>query len=118
MKNTINGKILANPVLAATLSLAIASTSQAYSGLELLEYCEAQTGSEPAGRCAGYIVGVSDMAFLQADNGKICPEGQVTREQAVQKVVSYLNAETQQLHRPAALLVVSGLANAYPCPGK
>lgn len=102
-------------VLIANLVMAVPSASQAYSGLELLEYCEAQAATESAGRCSGYIVGVSDMVFSEKDSGGICPEGLVTREQAESEVLAYLATDARRLHMPAALLVVEALRKAYPC---
>lgn len=64
MKKPVFGRAVGALALVAPLMLMGVSGSQAYSGFELLEYCEAQTGAKLSRRCIGYIVGVSDMVFL------------------------------------------------------
>ena len=129
-------------VLAVTLcapSAWAADTVSAFTnGLDLAAWCgyvnktiriegnvaRAQQAGYQAGMCLGYIRAVSDAVQSSANSKTGVPalfcipggEAGVTSGQVVKVVIKYLEEHPQDLHKDAAGLVMSGLAEAFPAP--
>jgi hypothetical protein len=104
------------------------------SGSDLLERCSAPTpkvgDTMPAnelvrsardyGLCAGYILGVSDVALdylMYAPKAKrsYCLPSEVRAEQLIMVVKKYLEDNPARLHLPAGVLITDALIEAFPC---
>jgi hypothetical protein len=81
-------------------------------GNDLLEYCTAQPQESyfRAGQCLGFINGVT----TTSTNLGCVPEG-VTRGQAKDIVIRYLQQNPQRRHLGSSLLVEESFRNAFPC---
>jgi hypothetical protein len=76
------------------------------------------------GFCGGFIDGVIDSQNMQEASDKLqkrshalsfCLPQEGTNGQYVQVFVKYLDDHPEELHRPAALLLVESLVKAFPC---
>jgi hypothetical protein len=94
------------------------------SGLDLLRECEGRV--EPVKvigeiACASYLQGVIDTygflsSMLRPEAKNTClPERGIQVEQFMLIVVRWLNAHPSDLHRPARLLALVALRDAFPC---
>lgn len=74
-----------------------------------------------AGKCSGYVAGAMDSRFAWEEVAKqklFCmPEG-VSGEQPIRIVAKYLEQHPDELHLPAATLVIFAFVGAFPCPAK
>jgi Rap1a immunity proteins len=64
------------------------------------------------GYCLGFVVGVGNSSNSSGGN---CPPKGVTRDQAKDVVVRYLQAHPEIRHYPATVLTQTALAEAFPC---
>jgi hypothetical protein len=90
------------------------------SGNSLLRVCTAgpsdPTYYQHRARCGAYIAGIADAADRQkTEDHAVCVPGAVTAGQATDVVVAYLKAHPASRHRPAGILVIDALSNAFPC---
>ena len=101
------------------------------SGNKLLELCSAPFGSNNQAWCDGYIIAVDDTLTLTyaasgAASGETdpaihryyCLGAGVTLGQTSLAVLNYLKAHPEKLDMIASQLVISALAEAFPCSGK
>lgn len=100
-------------------------------GRELLDHCvqaqdKVKTANHDAGRCFGFISGVTDLYDILISEAIVkptyCPPHNVTLIQMVNVVVEYLQKHPEDLHYSASSLVMAAYAEAFPCaqshPGK
>ncbi len=94
------------------------------SGSQLLDYClqardKERTASHEAGRCFGFISGVTDLHDILISEGIVkpsyCPPGNVSLIRMVNVVVEYLQQHPEDLHYSASSLVMAAYADAFPC---
>jgi hypothetical protein len=109
------------------------STAFSYTGNELLEHCASEQPTEQA-FCMGYIDGV-DSGFKMGLDAAVdlltdipkpqrqargmylyCMPSRVTRFQTRDIVLKWLRENPKERHKPAAVLTVAALTDAYPCP--
>jgi hypothetical protein len=93
------------------------ASAQFYTGNDLYAVCIA-TQSEEAfntkwGECLGYIIGIADAHIFAAPRN--CPNSQVTRGQARDVVIRYLQLNPGIRHLSAETLASAALAQAFPC---
>lgn len=68
--------------------------------------------------CSGFISGVEEATRLQsklAANQKICLPGGKTSSQYTDIYMAYASRKTTDLTKPAALIVIEALQDAFPC---
>jgi hypothetical protein len=117
-------------IAAILVSLIFPPISYAADGNKLLQQCIAAektlNGEGPnevggvlgAGICLGLVRGVMfTMRLFPSDEPfKTCfPEAGIKVDQALRIVVSYLEANPEQLHEPDAFLIALALGKAFPC---
>jgi hypothetical protein len=125
-------------IVIAFLVIFISQANASVSGEELLSACQAfltvTNGKVPiaknavlSGVCVGYIEGIADFQdYLLIANsqsakeymlkkGLYCPPTYFTTSRAAQVIVKYLANNPKNLNLPAAPLVLSAFANAFPC---
>jgi Rap1a immunity proteins len=125
-------------VLVGIALLGSISAAQAWTGNELLEYCNTPDSSFPGGACVGFIVGAQDgtmagfslaldaAAVVAPKAGDIshtsmwevvgwCAPAKVTVQQTVDIVKTWLVTHPEERHKLAALLVRKALHDAFPC---
>ena len=93
-------------------------------GRELLDYClqaqdKARTANHDAGRCFGFISGVTDLYDILISEAIVkptyCPPHNVSLIQTVNVVVEYLQKHPEDLQYSASSLVMGAYAEAFPC---
>jgi hypothetical protein len=107
-------------LLAAVPSPAWAATS----GNDLYEKCNPVSRNDSSliaiGYCLGFIeatVSVGEVLLVAADARiKVCRPPSANVGQAAELVVKYLKDNPAERPRPAAVLVVKALQQAWPCP--
>jgi hypothetical protein len=117
--------------LALTLFL-LSTPAHSDSGDELLQACEAlERTARISGdmiqlpnrtdvhRCWGYMSAVQDFSVV-TNNGtrllKSCPGPNTTLTQLIRVFTNYARTHPQELHDKASVLVLSAMAQAFPCP--
>jgi hypothetical protein len=100
------------------------SQAQNLTGMVILPMCKEATAGFNGGRCAGFIDGVISGVFLAGMNetpeqahmrqGYCLPEA-VTNGQNRTVFVKYLEDHPEELHKPAAVLLIDSLRKAFPC---
>ena len=100
------------------------SQAENLSGVEILPKCKEATAGFNGGRCAGFIEGVISGMFIAGINetaeqthmrqGYCLPE-EATNGQNRTVFVKYLEDHPEELHEPAALLLIKALRKAFPC---
>jgi hypothetical protein len=87
-------------------------------GTELLHFCNMQVGTSGMQFCEAFIVGVRDGVVSATELRDAKPlfetPAQAKQEQLTAAVVKYLNEHPDELHKPAALLVILALSDAFP----
>ncbi len=116
-------------VLAAFLSLVMCAkaSGQTTTGEQIQSKCKEstnQTASFNVGFCAGFIDGVIQSQYMweASDNlqkrdhaPSFCLPKESTNGQLLQIFIKYLDDHPEELHKPAALLLVQSLQKAFPC---
>jgi len=107
-------------VLVALLWPIFPASAAEIDGNLLLQDCNEATASFGFGYCAGYVAGVAHLVSVESYEGstyfwKSCPPKAATTEQLVDVVKKFLNEHPEDRHRPALLLVLKALSNAFPC---
>jgi len=106
--------LLASPVMAEGF----------INGNELLDHCiqaqdKARTANHDAGRCFGFISGVTDLYDILISEAIVkptyCPQPNVSLIQMINVVVEYLQKHPEDLHYSASSLVMGAYAEAFPC---
>jgi len=119
----------ATVIAALLISLIICGSAgaQATTGQQIQDKCKAlvnQNSSFSGGFCAGFIDGVinsqwmweaSDKFHKQSHFLSLCLPQEGTNGQYLQVFLKYLDDHPEELHKPAALLLVESLAKAFPC---
>lgn len=86
-------------------------------GNELLRLCSSELTSE-LGFCIGYIEGIRDGVVFEAIGGKAKPifliPDKVTSEQLKDVVVKSLKDHPETRHKPAGMLTIFALREAFP----
>ena len=95
---------------------------------ELMTRCRNITVLEPDGKgdsdalagCIGFVTGIVDGATVASGHKAnpyfpVCLPTAVTREQLVRVVLKYGDNHPEQLHLPAARLVIQALSEGFPC---
>lgn len=107
-------------VISGSSLLSFGSNSIVETGNDILSMCKDPSATlewkELAGdqSCLNYIMGVFD-GYEVTSKGGICrPEG-VTFGQVELVVLKYVKDHPEELHEPAAALVLLALKNAFPC---
>lgn len=109
-------------VIVAVVALAISSMSAPVPALaafkdgnDLWNVCgESDTRNQHL--CLQYITGVVDgVTAISARNLPFCPRKGVKAGQIQDLVIRYIESHPQDRDRPAAWLILSALAEAYPC---
>lgn len=107
------GVVMKRLLLALCLLVGMASPCLATDGNELYEACT--VGSNAGGNfCRGYVLAV----FETVSNTYFCPPDNIAVSQAVDIVVNFLRAYPEHRNEGAAMLSVSALRIAWPCPKK
>jgi hypothetical protein len=117
---------------AATIAVVIMSQSAiaGLSGNDLFSNCEGiDDRSAPAHKgiaCMMFIAGVSDgwhgaiavhaKSQLRRGSVNFCMPDEVTGGQAASVVAKYLRDNPAERHKLAAIIVVTALSKAFPCP--
>ena len=87
-------------------------------GNTLLDACESKPEFQQA-FCMGYIAGVSDSANLDSaahkDRRRVCTPADVTNGQTMDVVIKHLKEHPENRQSNATILIVTSLANAFPC---
>lgn len=87
-------------------------------GNDLLRLCTSKVGTSEAEFCSGFILGVRDGVVLAAELRTAKPifESPIDakQEQLRDVVVKYLKDHPEERHKPAALLVIFALGDAFP----
>ena len=81
-------------------------------GDELFDTCNDQADGPRHAVCAGYVAGASDVLNSQ---GIICTPTEVSVQQTVDVIVSFLQVNPAQRHMAAPVLIGAALGNAFPC---
>jgi hypothetical protein len=87
-------------------------------GNDLFQYCgtELTPGAQPTyqtGVCHGFIIGTAES---MQSGGVTCQSPTVTNGQLIDVVVQYIALHPEIRDRPALLLTVRALHDAFPCP--
>ena len=109
-----SGSVRHLAALAAVLCLATPVRAQevvAFSGDELLKRCSSTQADFNDGFCSIYIYGVWS-------TGKNCVPTGVILGQVRNVIVRYLEANSQNRHWPAMILVREAIQQAWPCPAR
>ena len=87
-------------------------------GTELLHFCNMDYGTNGFQFCEAFIVGVRDGVVLAAELQGATPiietPAEAKQEQLKAVVLRYLNEHSEDQHKPAALLVILALSQAFP----
>jgi hypothetical protein len=87
-------------------------------GSDLLHSCNMQIGTTGMQFCEAFIVGVRDgvvlAAQLRGTEPIIDTPVEAKQAQLIAAVVKYLNDHPEEHHKPAALLVIVALSQAFP----
>jgi Rap1a immunity proteins len=122
----------ANVIVAFLVSLTICGTAraQATTGQQIQNQCKALVGTRnpsdafDGGFCPGFIDGVINSQSMWEANDKLlrrnhpqsfCLPQEGTNGEYLQVFVKYLDDHPEELHKPAALLLVQSLIKAFPC---
>ena len=121
-------------LLLVVTSMFMASPAMAegfINGRELLGHCvqaqdKVKTANHDAGRCFGFISGVTDLYDILISEAIVkptyCPPHNVSLIQMINVVVEYLQKHPEDLHYSASSLVMGAYVEAFPCaqshPGK
>jgi hypothetical protein len=86
---------------------------------ELLTHCVSSSltrrGREQQRYCRGFVSGVEEALRLSTAAPLCVPPGEAARNIA-DAYIRYAGRRTTDLEKPAALIVVEALEDAYPCP--
>ncbi len=86
-----------------------------YSGNALLRDCGAPIPYN-RGVCLGYVAGIAQMlAYTPVEGHRACIPREVNERKLQDQVMVFL--EMRRREKPAVLLVVEALEEAYPCAG-
>jgi hypothetical protein len=108
------------------------ASAETITGAHIQDQCEkTSNGTEPFsnGFCAGFIDGVLEAQVMWEvfeSKGSVgtlkrnpqlsfCLPAEVTNGQVVKIFTKYLDDHPEELHEPAALLLVTSLRKAFPC---
>lgn len=69
-----------------------------------------------SGNCLGYIAATADLMGLDKNKSGFCPPIGATYYQFVRVTSKYLNKHPEDINMPASVLVITALAQAFPCP--
>jgi len=87
-------------------------------GNQLLERCQSTDTFEQS-FCLGYLEGVTDLNAMHGSvlpvNQRSCAPENVTNGQIRDVAVKYLKDHPEERHMLAAILIVKGMAEAFPC---
>src|SRR4051794_15042786 len=81
------------------------------SGNKLLSDCSEPPGQFGYAYCMGYVYGVGETSA----SGVFCPVKGITRGQAIDVVVHYLQAHPEIKHYEGSVLTQMALGQAFPC---
>lgn len=86
-------------------------------GNDLLRFCNSHEASE-TNMCTGYIEGVRDASMFATVSLKSKPffsvPSQVSSDQLREVIVKYLRDNPETRHKPAGLLTIFALKEAFP----
>jgi hypothetical protein len=102
---TIGGRVEAQPTTGQQIQIKCK---------ELMNYQDLSHAFS-AGFCGGFIDGVIDSQTMQGRAPSFCLPQKGSNGQYVQVFLKYLDNHPQELHKPAALLLVESLVKAFPC---
>jgi len=109
-------------LLTAGAAQAAGADLEFYTGDELFVQCSARPSDADypprSARCLGYVIGVSDALQAEQGGGKpsvVCIQGATQATQLADAVRSYLEAHPDKRRVAAPDLVISALAEAFPC---
>lgn len=87
-------------------------------GTRIVEFCMSDAGPDLA-LCHGFFRGLSDTHSIYAAMGKglhlYCLPRGVTQEQFERVAFRWMEKHPEDLERPAAVLIIQSLHEAYPC---
>ncbi len=103
--------------------------AQTTTGEEIQSKCKGllnrvETAAFAGGFCAGFIDGVlnehsmweaNDISHKRAHEYKFCFPDNITNDQIMKVFVKYLDDHPEELHKPAAVLLVESMEKAFPC---
>jgi hypothetical protein len=95
-------------------SLSAPAFAEFVTGVQLKEYLDdARSGASfrSSTVAMGYVAGVYDMV----DRTRVCIQRELSAKEAMLIVHRYLTARKEELHQPAATLVVQALSEQFPC---
>ncbi len=87
-------------------------------GHRIIQFCESDQAPDLA-LCHGFFRGLSDTHSIYAAMGKglhlYCLPRGITQEQFERVAFRWMDAHPEALDRPAAVLIIQSLHEAYPC---
>jgi hypothetical protein len=103
-------------ILASSLLVCLPGSAKAngfFTGNDVLINCESKTPD----LCITYVAGVHDALFV-LKVAPYCTPDSITPNRLRRAVTKWLQTHPEQLHQPAASLVINALTDAYPCGQK
>jgi len=79
---------------------------------QLLALCSPQASEAGHGICLGYIIGSFDTSVVR---GGICAPPSLTHGQVRDTVLKFMRKHPERLQEPASHLIVTAMAEAFPC---
>jgi Rap1a immunity proteins len=83
-------------------------------GNDLYADCSGPAGTAASAACNSYILGVSDVLYVQNTNSMCLPKGVVTG-QIIDVVRKYLTDHPETRHYTAVSEITVALQSAFPC---
>jgi Rap1a immunity proteins len=100
------------------------SFAQVTTGEKIQSMCRAEMVAASGSFCAGFISGVLEEQFMWTANDtlhkrthdfRFCLPEKSTNDQILKVFVKYLDDHPEELHKPAALLLIQAMVKAFPC---
>ncbi len=79
---------------------------------DLLEFCDQSRGRDEADYCSGFILGVYDVAAL---NAQVCAPAGVKNVQIVAIARKYIDENPQRWNAAPAFVIREALGKTWPC---
>ncbi len=102
----------------AFCGLAAPAAAEDVTGQRIIAFCESDQAPDLA-LCHGFFRGLSDTHSIYAAMGKglhlYCLPRGITQEQFERVAFNWMEAHPEALERPAAVLIIQSLHEAYPC---
>ena len=116
------GAILLSSVIAVSQTRSKEVVVSDIEGTELLHMCATESTSADAQFCYAFILGVRDGVVLATElrgaKAVMEPPVEAKQEQLKAIVMKYLRDHPEEHHKPAALLIIFALSQAFPPQGK